>query len=200
VRGVQGIGGHAKPNKGESVIWLSPESIVRSLGIFDLDPCAAPSPRPWTTARKHIELPDNGLIAKWESRVWLNPPYDENLERWMQRMAEHRFGISLLFARTEIEVWHRWIWPYADSILFISRRLHFHYPDGRRARGNSGGPSALIAYSGSDSQYLENSGIPGAIVEVKSCRGGNGKRGGYPAGEFTLVGSSPADSTKKETL
>lgn len=170
MRGVQGIGGHTLPNKGADVIWLTGPEILQPLGTFDLDPCAAPSPRPWSTALEHIELPDDGLDLPWHGRVWLNPPYDEHLGDWMQRMAAHRVGIALTFARTEIEIWQRWIWPYAHSVLFIAGRLYFHFPDGTRAKGNAGGPSALIAYSAKDSDILWLSGISGAFVEVKRPR------------------------------
>lgn len=33
---------HTKPYDGETVEWLTPPEIVRSLGVFDLDPCAHP--------------------------------------------------------------------------------------------------------------------------------------------------------------
>lgn len=168
--GVKGIGGHTKPNKGTDMIWLTPPSILRQLGVFNLDPCAAPSPRPWPTAARHIEPPANGLEADWEGRVWLNPPYDEQIDQWLRRMALHGSGIALIFARTEIDAWQRWVWPYADSLLFISGRLYFYLPDGTRAKGNAGGPSALIAYSKDDSRILESSGIEGAIVEVRRPR------------------------------
>jgi len=45
--------------------WLTPPAILHALGDFDLDPCAAPSPRPWPTAARHIELPEDGLTANW---------------------------------------------------------------------------------------------------------------------------------------
>ena len=167
MRGVQGIGGHTRPNKGVDVIWLTPPSIIQMLGDFDLDPCAAPSPRPWPTAARHIELPEDGLAAEWVGRVWLNPPYDESLSAWMKKMGQHRNGISLTFARTETDIWQRWIWPSAHSVLFISGRLYFYLPDGSRAAGNAGGPSALISYSERDSDILINSGISGAFVKVK---------------------------------
>ena len=102
--------------------------------------------------------------------MWLNPPYDERLGEWMERMAAHRIGIALTFARTEIDIWQRWIWPYADSILFPSGRFYFCLPDGTRAKGNAGGPSALIAYSPNDSDILWRCGIAGAIVNVKKPR------------------------------
>ena len=167
MRGIQGIGGHTRPNKGTDVIWLTPPSILQVLGPFDLDPCAAPSPRPWPTAARHIELPEDGLDAEWEGRVWLNPPYDETLALWMENMALHRNGIALVFARTEIDIWQRWIWPYAHRVLFIAGRLYFYLPDGTRAAGNAGGPSALISYSNADTRALQNSGISGALVEAK---------------------------------
>jgi hypothetical protein len=92
--------------------WLTPASIIWALGPFDLDPCAAPSPRPWPTARKHIEPPEDGLRARWEGRVWLNPPYgkDRGMYEWIEKMAGHRNGISLLFAGTDTQVWDDWIW------------------------------------------------------------------------------------------
>ena len=174
MRGVQGIGGHAKPNCGASQVWLTPPEIVSSLGSFDLDPCAAPAPRPWATARRHIEPPADGLVFPWTGRVWLNPPYDEQLEAWMAKMARHGIGIALTFARTETAIWHSWIWPYAESILFVAGRLHFWFPDGTRAEGNAGGPSALIAYSRNDSNHLWLSGIAGAHVEIVRPRVGVG--------------------------
>jgi hypothetical protein len=161
-----GIGNHELPNKGESVIWLTPPCIIQSLGVFDLDPCAAPSPRPWPTAQRHFELPEDGLSLPWKGRVWLNPPYDENIGKWMEKMALHGSGIALIFARTEIEVWQRWVWPYADKILFIAGRLSFYFPDGTKGKGSSGAPSTLISYSKKDSEILYNSGIAGAFVDI----------------------------------
>jgi hypothetical protein len=60
-----GIGSHTKPNQGDTNTWLTPVHILQALGPFDLDPCAAPSPRPWSTAKFHIELPEDGLAASW---------------------------------------------------------------------------------------------------------------------------------------
>lgn len=165
VRG-KGIGGHTAPNKGEFIIWLTPPEILHFLGEFDLDPCAAPSPRPWPTAARHIELPEDGLLLPWTGRVWLNPPYDESTDEWMKRMASHGSGIALIFARTEIEIWQKWVWPCAHSILFIAGRLTFRNPDGSKAAGNAGGPSALIAYSRQDTEVIARSGIAGGHVRL----------------------------------
>ena len=133
----KGIGGHTLANNGAFDTWLTPPSIIRELGPFDLDPCAAPSPRPWLTATKHIELPDDGLDLPWAGRVWLNPPYGEKVGCWLQRMAMHGHGIALTFARTETDYWHKWIWPIASALLFIRNRLNFYLPDGTRAETNA---------------------------------------------------------------
>lgn len=36
-----------------SNIWLTPRNIIEATGPFDLDPCAAPAPQPWPTAKVH---------------------------------------------------------------------------------------------------------------------------------------------------
>lgn len=63
-----GIGSHTLPHRGVTNTWLTPRWIVDALTEevpFDLDPCAAPSPRPWDTAMHHITLPEDGLISPW---------------------------------------------------------------------------------------------------------------------------------------
>lgn len=166
-----GIGSHTKPNRGEYDVWLTPRAILSVLGEFDLDPCAAPEPRPWTTARRHITLPDDGLAETWTGRMWLNPPYGNDIGDWLRKM-EGCSGIALIFARTETDAWQTYVWPRAKAVLFIAGRLHFCYPDGTKAKGNAGGPSALIAYSDFDAAVLRQSGIKGRVVtpDDSSCQ------------------------------
>ncbi len=155
----------SRPEAGTHVS-LTPPAIIKALGPFDLDPCAAPSPRPWPTAAKHIELPEDGLAASWHGRVWCNPPFGKHTQAWLQRMAEHGNGIALAFARTETAMFRRWVWPHAAGVLFLAGRPNFHYPDGTRARGNSGGPICLIAYGEDNRLALQQSGLPGALVAL----------------------------------
>lgn len=159
-----GIGSHTLPNEGKSVIWLTPPDILARLGVFDLDPCAAPSPRPWPTASRHIELPEDGLSARWSGRVWLNPPYTQQMGSWLAKMAQHGSGIALMFARTETEMFQQQVWPHVHSALFLEGRLWFHRPDGTRGESNAGGPSVLLSYSEFDTAVLIASGIRGALI------------------------------------
>lgn len=111
--------------------WLTPPEIIRSLGPFDLDPCS-PMPRPWDTAAKHYTLADNGLMKEWEGKVWMNPPYGNETERWMRKLAHHGHGIALIFARTETKSFFPWVWEYATAILFVKGRINFYTKEGRR--------------------------------------------------------------------
>lgn len=148
----------------KTTTWLTPPSILKALGPFDLDPCTPPK-MPWRTAEMRYTEEDDGLSQPWFGRVWLNPPYGRQIDEWMRRMATHGNGIALTFARTETAMWHQYVWPVAESILFLRGRLTFHYLDGKRAKANSGAPSALIAYGKGNSVILEKSGIDGVLVD-----------------------------------
>ena len=105
-----------------------------------------------------------GLEQKWYGRIWLNPPFQRyEVAKWVKRLAEHGCGTALLHARTEAD-WFEPIWKNATSILFLADRIHFHYPDGRRAKANSGAPAVLVAFGEEDSYRLSVSGIAGNLV------------------------------------
>jgi hypothetical protein len=112
--------------------WLTPPEILEALGPFDLDPCA-PVNRPWPMASRHYTIQDDGLMKPWEGRVWLNPPYGLQAERWLRRLAEHGNGIALIFARTETEAFFSQVWERATGLLFIRGRLTFYRVDGTKA-------------------------------------------------------------------
>jgi hypothetical protein len=156
------MGGHQSARDGSNV-WLTPRGIIDTLGPFDLDPCAAPQPRPWPTAADHITPPADGLSAEWYGRVWLNPPY-RDIGRWLGKLADHGRGIALVFARTETTWFTEHIWDRADAVLFLHGRLHFCLPDGTPASGNAGAPSALVAYGRTEARTLLAKGGPGVFV------------------------------------
>ena len=154
------IGSHQK-TVGNSQTWITPKWIIDTLGPFDLDPCASEQ-RPWDCAAENLTC--IGLDAPWYRRVWLNPPFDRYVVgKWVRKLAEHGEGTALLHARTEAE-WFEPVWQKAKAILFLANRLHFHYPDGSRAKANSGAPACLIAFGVLDAKKLVASKIPGALV------------------------------------
>lgn len=156
---------HTKPNVGASNEWLTPPSIVHSLGQFSLDPCAHPQ-QFYQTAERMISPPQDGLKAEWDGRVWLNPPYGGELRHWIKRLSEHGDGIALVPARTEVESWFwPFIWEAATAVLFIRGRLYFHRPDGSTS-GNAGHGSVLAAYGESNASALTASGIAGRYFRL----------------------------------
>lgn len=159
-----GMGSH-QASRMISDTWLTPPWILAALGEFDLDPCAAPEPRPWPTARRHITRPIDGLSEPWAGRVWLNPPYSRHVGAWLARLAEHGHGTALVFARTETTWFIDHVWGRADALVFLHGRIRFHRPDGRVSDENGGAPSVLVAYGPEDAAALRASGL-GTYVEV----------------------------------
>ena len=149
----------------KSNTWLTPPHIIEALAPFDLDPCAAPEPRPWPTAVTHWTREDAPLNRQWFGRVWLNPPFRGDLvAAFMRRMVEHGRGTALLFARTETAIFFETVWRVAAAVLFLEGRPHFHHADGRRAAANSGAPVVLIAYGQDDATRLRDSGLAGQFL------------------------------------
>ncbi|MFW6002551.1 MAG: DNA N-6-adenine-methyltransferase [archaeon] len=151
--------------------WITPKWIIDGLGTkFDLDPCAPVSP-PWKIANTHYYKPlemleKDGLNKEWFGKVWLNPPYSREIDKWMKKMVIHNNGIALTFARTETKMFFNYVWPVATGILFIEGRLYFHYVDGSRAKANSGGPSVLVSYGKENAEILKNSNIDGKFLYI----------------------------------
>lgn len=143
---VSAIGSHERPNEGATNIWLTPRWIIDALGPFDLDPCAAPEPRPFSTAKRHIVEAEDGLSQDWgDAFVWMNPPYGPHVGKWLDKIIKHGNGIALVFARTETPPMQEAL-RRSDARLFMGKRVTFLRPDGSKAPGNSGAPSVLLAF------------------------------------------------------
>lgn len=162
------MGGHQSALMGKDE-WLTPPEILGALGPFDIDPCA-PIARPWDTAAKHYTIADNGLLQRWEGRVWCNPPYGMEAAQWLARCAHHGNAIALIFARTETAMFFCYVWECADAVLFLRGRLHFHHVTGERAIANAGAPSCLVAYGKHNAEALRASGLQGFFVDCASER------------------------------
>lgn len=152
---------HGFRSVGANDEWLTPLSIIRSLGPFDLDPCA-PVNRPWPTAAHQFTIDDDGLFQPWFGRVWLNPPYS-SASPWLERLADHGDGIALIFARTETRWFFAHVWQRASAVFFFKRRIAFCSLDG--SVGNAArAPSCLVAYSDGNLRRIRKSGIDGKLI------------------------------------
>jgi len=147
------------PNQGLSNEWWTPRHVFDALGLeFDLDPCAPPGGVPWLPAKHHYSIEDDGLSKPWFGRVWLNPPYGREAGAWMIHLAQHGHGIGLVFSRTDVAWWHLTV-PDATAVCFVRGRLTFVPGSGQSAPGNSGGPSALVAYGDDCAEAVARSGL-----------------------------------------
>jgi hypothetical protein len=147
------------PNQGKSDVWLTPRHVIERIGLpYDLDPCTIPGGVPWIDAARTYSLPDDGLALPWAGRVWLNPPYGKEAGAWVERLADHGWGIALVFSRTDVRWWHA-VLPRATAVCFIEGRLTFVPGAGQSAPGNSGGPSALIAFGEDCARAVEQSSL-----------------------------------------
>lgn len=160
-----GIGSHQSARMGKEE-WLTPRYITEAVGEFDLDPCHLEN-RPWDTAKRHYTKKEDGLTQCWEGRVWCNPPYGKKTSQWLRKLSDHNNGIALIFARTETKMFHEYVWQKATAVFFFHGRLHFHYPNGNRAKSNAGGPSVLIAYGDDNAEALRESGLPGHYQRLR---------------------------------
>jgi hypothetical protein len=165
-RSVKSYGGkhpHA-PNEGATCEWYTPPHVFEAIGlVFDLDPCAPTRRRALRVgatipARKRYTRRRDGLRQPWFGRVFLNPPYGREAGRWVEKLAKHGHGIALVFARTDVKWWHAAV-PSATAVCFIEKRLTFIPGAGQKASGNSGGPSALIAWGEDCAEAIDRSGL-----------------------------------------
>ncbi len=155
-----------QPNRGETDTWLTPPHVIKAVGPFDLDPCAAPAPRPWPTAREHYDITagQDGRALPWSGFVWLNPPFGPEAGSWLSLLADHGAGVAIILARTETDWFFKTVWQRAGGLLFLRGRLNFHYPDGRRASQNCGAPPVLIGYGDEALRRLARTDLPGHLV------------------------------------
>lgn len=174
--GFGGLHPHA-PNEGATCEWWTPPHVFTALGLgFDLDPCAPRLPdADWIPARKRFSAPEDGLSLPWRGRVWLNPPYGREAGRWVERLADHGNGIALVFSRTDVKWWHAAV-PKATAVCFVRGRLTFIPGAGQSAPGNSGGPSALIAYGATCAEAVAGSRLGITYFTGDSSRPGEGER------------------------
>ncbi len=146
--------------------WLTPPSIIKALGHFDLDPCSpSPERRPWNTATTHYSFEDDGLSQEWFGRVWCNPPYGRETFKWISKLADHGNGVALIFSRTETIGFHECVWDRADALFFFKGRLKFHYVSGEEA-GTANAPSVLVIFGENNIDAVVKSGLSGKLVRL----------------------------------
>lgn len=139
----------------KSIEWYTPPWVFTEMGVeFDIDVCAPPTGIPWIPARKHFHKGIDGLAQPWYGTVWCNPPYGKETPVWLAKMAAHRDGMALVFARTDCGWFHDHV-TTADAILFLKGRIRFVDGAGVTAGGGPGSGSMLVAWGDKCVKALE---------------------------------------------
>jgi hypothetical protein len=118
----------------ESNEWYTPEHIiekvVKVLKKIDTDPCS--NLEKTVPAKIHFTEEDDGLSKSWNGTTYMNPPYGDVIETWVDKLiSEYNKGntseaIALVPSRTDT-AWFRKFdrWP----VLFVWGRLKFSESD-----------------------------------------------------------------------
>ena len=146
--------------------WLTPLSVIDSLGEFDLDPCGAPD-HPTASRVYVLEDGDDGLRDPWFGRVWLNPPYGRTMRVWVERLVQHGMGTALIPVAAGTKLWQEVVFPEASAIHFYRHRIKFLRRDGRHDDMVSPQASAIVAFGSTDADALFASGLPGVVLDLR---------------------------------
>lgn len=109
-------------NSGDN--WITPKDFYQKLDQiyhFDFDPCP-------------INPKFDGLQIEWKNSNFVNPPYSRKLkEQFVKKAIYEKYlgnsSVLLLPVSTSTKLFHDFILPHADQIIFLKGRLKFNKPD-----------------------------------------------------------------------
>lgn len=127
-------------------LWATPQDLFDELNKefnFDLDPCATHDN---AKCSRYYTKQDDGLKQIWTGRVFMNPPYGREIQKWVKKAyesvknGESELVVCLLPARTDTRWFHNFIYNKAE-IRFIKCRLKFG-----NAKNSAPFPSMIVIY------------------------------------------------------
>lgn len=106
--------------------WPTPLDLFNELNNefnFTLDPC---STKENAKCKKFYTKEIDGLKQDWTGEfVFANPPYGQEIGKWVKKMAEsNTLTVGLLPARTDTRWFHDYIYGKAE-IRFLKGRIKF---------------------------------------------------------------------------
>jgi hypothetical protein len=135
--------------------WYTPAHIIKRVldvfGEISLDPCSnsADPDQANVPANDYYTAATDGLSQPWHGRVYMNPPYGDEIPQWVDRMVQAFEGeeideaIALLPGRIDTN----WFRPLGNYVIAVIRgRLKFS------ASENSAPFPSVVVYLGPDKQ------------------------------------------------
>jgi ParB family chromosome partitioning protein len=122
------------------------DAAIVCMGEIDLDPCSNSIGIPNVPAKKHYIAEDNGLLQPWRGRVFLNPPFGYEVERWFSKLYLERLeertteAIVLWKSATETAAW-KTLTQISCRVCFPSSRIRFSGPGCDERKGPTFSPA-----------------------------------------------------------
>lgn len=121
--------------------------------VIDLERCSNRRDIPNVPAARHCIAHDNGLIHPWEGRVFLNPPFGHDVERWFSKLYQELSAgrttkaIVVWKSATKIAAW-KTLAALSCRVCFPSARIRFIGPYGDDGPGPTFSPALFYVGSG----------------------------------------------------
>lgn len=124
--------------------WSTPQDLFEALDAefhFDVDVCATPASAKCAT---YFTKETDGLAHDWRGSCWMNPPYGDEIAKWIQKAWESSKNatvVCLVPARVDTGWW--WDYCRRGDVRFLKGRLRF-------GGGETGAPfpSAVVVFPG----------------------------------------------------
>ncbi len=129
------------------------DAVIACMGAIDLDPCSNSREIPNVPAARHYAVQENGLVQPWEGRVFLNPPFGHDVERWFSKLylewSAGRTTEAVVWwkSATETAAW-KTLTALSCRVCFPSARIRFTGPSGDDGPGPTFSPALFYVGGG----------------------------------------------------
>lgn len=135
--------GQLANQSGGSDGWSTPRDLFDALDRefhFDLDVCALPSS---AKCERYFTPAVDGLAQEWAGVCWMNPPYGDEIVRWVAKAAESAAAGATIVALVPARVETGWWWDHCrhHEVRLLRGRLKFG-----GAPTGAPFPSALVVF------------------------------------------------------
>lgn len=99
------------------------QAVIAVMGAIDLDPCSNSHDNPNVPAAQHYTKEDDGLAQEWRGRLYVNPPFGNDIPHWVDKLVyeylEKRTTQAILLAPARTDThWFRALRNFPRCFMF----------------------------------------------------------------------------------